>query len=139
MVGIRRRSQIDKVRAALRDAVSYADEVAGDERLRDDLRAAMGHGLEARDRIRRDVADGSIATRLTNDRKLRRTVRAMIEDLDSATDRVRRRKRHRLRNGLLVLGGIGVVAAVVPNLRRWIGGRPSAASERRDADIVPAV
>jgi hypothetical protein len=139
MVGIRRQSQMDKVKTALREAVSYADEVTADERLRDDLRAAVGHGLEARDRIRGDVAVGSIATRLTNDRKLRRTVRAMLEDLDSATDRVRRRRRHRLRNGLLVLGGIGVLAAVVPSLRRWIGGRSSTASEHRDADIVPAV
>lgn len=119
MLGVKRQTQMDKVKSAVRDAIAYADEVAGDERLRDDLRAAMGHGVEARDRFRKDVAAGNIATRLANDRKLRKKVRAMLEDLDSASERVRRKKRHRLRNGLLVLGGIGAIAAAIPNLRRW--------------------
>ena len=123
MLGVKKQSQLEKVRTAVRDAIAYADEVAGDERLRDDLRAAMGHGVEARDRFRKDLAAGSIATRLANDRKLRRKVRAMLDDLDSASDRVRRKKRHRLRNGLLVLGGIGAMAAAIPNLRRLITGR----------------
>src|SRR5262245_52118474 len=102
MIGSRQ-SQIDKVKAAVRDAVSYADELAADERLRSDLRGAMGHGVEARDRIRKDLAGGNVASRLANDRKLRRKLRAMLDDLDSASDRVRRRKSHRLRNALLVL------------------------------------
>ena len=123
MFGVRKQTQMDKVKSAVRDAIAYADEVAGDERLRDDLRAAMGHGVEASDRLRKDVAAGNIATRLANDRKLRKKVRAMLEDLDSAGERVRRKKRHRLRNALLVLGGIGAMAAAIPNLRRWFSGR----------------
>jgi len=123
MLGVKKQGQMDKMRAAVRDAVAYVDEVAGDERLRADMRAAMGHGVEARDRIRKDVASGSIATRLANDRKLRKKIRAMLDDLDSASDRVRRRNRHRLRNGLLILGSVGAVAVAIPNLRRWVDGR----------------
>src|SRR5262245_53817231 len=100
MLGVKRQSQMDKVKEALREAVSYADDIAGDERLRADLRAAMGHGAEARSRIRKDLAAGSIATRLANDRKLRKKIRAMLDDLDRASDRVRNRRRHRLRNAI---------------------------------------
>jgi hypothetical protein len=105
----------------VRDAVAYADEIASDERLRADLRAAMGHGAEASERIRKDIASGSIANRLASDQKLRKKVRAMLDDLDSAGDRMRRRKRHRLRNALLVLGGVGLVVAFLPAARRWLG------------------
>ena len=121
MLGIKRETRIDKVRAAVRDVVSYADEVARDQRLRADLRDAVDHGVEAGERIQKDVRKGSIANRLANDRKLRRKVRAMLDDLDSAGDRMRRRKRHRLRNGLLVLAGAGAaVAAFIPGVRRWV-------------------
>jgi hypothetical protein len=95
----------------------------------------MEHGAEARARIRKDVSAGSITTRLANDRKLRKKVRAMLEDLESAGDRVRRRKCHRLRNGLLVLGGVGAVAvAAIPNVRRWISD--VATGDSRSADEV---
>ena len=131
MLGTKRRTQRDKVRAAVREAVTYIDEVANDKRLRADVRSAMNHGDEARSRIRKDVTGDSIATRLANDRKLRKKVHAMLDDLESAGDRLRRKERHRLRNALLVLGSIGVVAAAVPSVRRWITGH----SARTDATI----
>ena len=129
MLGLRRRSPLDKVKTAVRDAVSYADEIASDERLRADLRAAMSHAAEARDRLKKDVADGSIAARLADDGKLRKNVSAMLDDLDSASDRVRHRNRHRLRNALLVLGSLGAVTAALPNVRRWMAARMSARSD----------
>lgn len=133
MLGIKRQNQFDKVKDAVREAVSYADEIARDERLRTDLRDAMEHGVEARDRIRKDMAGGSITTRLAHDRKLRKKVRAMLDDLESAGDRVRRRKRHRLRNGLLVLGGVGAVAlAAIPNVRRRISDVVTGDSQSAD-------
>ena len=104
MLGTKRTTQMDRIKAAVREAVAYIDEVAHDERLRGDLRSAITHGEDARDRIRKDVAGDGVATRLANDRKLRKKVRAMVEDLDSAGDRLRRKERHRLRNGLLCSG-----------------------------------
>ena len=126
MLGTKRTTQMDRIKAAVREAVAYIDEVAHDERLRGDLRSAIAHGEDARDRIRKDVAGDGIATRLANDRKLRKKVRAMVEDLDGAGDRLRRKERHRLRNGLLVLGGIGAFAAAASSVRRWIAGHTSA-------------
>jgi hypothetical protein len=133
MLGIKQERKIDKVKAAVRDAFSYADEIARDQRLRMDLRDAMEHGADASQRIRKDVAAGSIATRLANDRKLRKKVRAMLDDLDSASDRVRRKKSHRLRNGLLVLAGAGAVAAAaIPNVRQRIADLVAGESDSAD-------
>ena len=125
MLGVKKRTQMDRMKEAVREAVAYIDEVAGDERLRADLRSAMNHGGEARDRVRKDMATDGLTTRIANDRKLRRKVRAMLDDLDSAGDRLRRRERHRLRNGLLVLGGTGALAAAILSARRRIADRTS--------------
>jgi hypothetical protein len=135
MLGIKQQTQMDKMKAAVREAVAYIDEVAADERLRSDLRSAAGHGGEARDRIRKDVSADGVATRLVHDRKLRKKVRAMLDDLDSAGDRLRRRQHHRLRNGLLVLGGIAAVAAAIPNVRRWIVDRVSGQPDDGTVDV----
>ena len=98
MLGIKRRTQMDKMKAAVREAVIYIDGIAGDERLRGDLRAAMDHGEQARDRIRKDFAADGIATQLANDRKLRKKrVRFEADCLGSARrenveDGLRRRR-----------------------------------------------
>ena len=55
MVTLTRDSQMDKAKETLRDVVSYADEVIRDERLRADIRAAVGHGSKAGDRVKKDV------------------------------------------------------------------------------------
>ena len=127
MLTLKRQSQRDKLKEAIRSAVEYLDEIAGDERLRGDVRSAIGHGRDAGDRIMRDLAADDVARRLANDRKLRKKVRVALDDLDSASDRVRRRKRHRLRNGLLVLGSFGAITTLSPKARRWIAGRMAGA------------
>ncbi|MGE5275264.1 MAG: hypothetical protein ACM3QU_16070 [Verrucomicrobiota bacterium] len=136
MLGAKKQSQLDRMRTAVREAVSYVDEIASDERLRADLRAAVGHGVEARDRIRMDVTSGSIATRLANDRKLRKKIRAVLDDLDNASDRLRRRNRRRLRNVLLILGSVGAAAVATPNVRRRL---PGSALARETVDGGTAV
>lgn len=122
MATLTRQSQMDKARETLRDVVSYADAVIRDERLRADLRAAIGHGAEAGNRIKADV-DGPDATRrLADDKKLRKHVRAALADLDKASDRLRRKRRHRVRNVLLIVAAVGAAVAIVPSARRWLSG-----------------
>ena len=135
MLHVKRRSQMDKVKEAVRDAVAYVDEIAGDERLRADLRAAIAHGKEARRQVGKDVAAGTVATRLAHDPKLRRNVRAMLDDLDSASERMRRRKTHRLRNSLLVVGSVAAALAVGPDIRRWIADRMPGESEALSSSV----
>jgi hypothetical protein len=112
---------MDRVKGALKEAASYSDALARDGRLRSDLRAAIGHGSVASQRIRRDFAAGRITTRLARDRKLRRNVRELFHDLERASERIQNRHRsHRVRNALLLIGGTGAVVAAVPSTRRWV-------------------
>ena len=120
MLKLREQSQLDKAKASLREVISYADSVVRDEALRADLLAAVGHGAQMGDRVRKDVDANSIKKRLARDRKLRKELRAAIDDIDSAGDRLRRRHDHRRRNVILIVAGAGAVAAIVPTVRHWL-------------------
>ena len=116
-----RSSQMDKARKTMADVARYAQDVAKDERLRADLSSAIGHGSRAGDRLRRDIeAGGAIYARLASDTKLRKSLRAMLDDLDTASKRVQRKSSHRLRKIMLVLGGAITTAVALPKLRSWI-------------------
>jgi hypothetical protein len=124
---------MDKAREALRDVLSYADEVVRDERLRADIRAAVGHGANASGRVKRAIDTGGITTRLADDKKLRKDLRALLDDLDNVSTRLRRRRRHRVRNVLLIVTSAGAALAVIPNVRRWLssdGSEPSSDNVR---------
>ena len=123
MPSLTRKTQIDKAKQALRDAVAYADEVVRDERLRADIRAAVGHGTKASDRLKKEIDAGGISARLTSDTKLRKELRAMLDDLDSAGQRMQRKKGHRARSVLLVIAGAGAVVAAISGLRHVLAHR----------------
>ena len=109
--------QIDKAKRTLQDIVRHAQQVAGDERLRADVGAALAHGSKATDQLRKDIqAGGGIYSRLAADKKLRKNLRAMLDDLDAASNRVRR-KSHRLRNFVLMLAGVAAGAVALPKIR----------------------
>jgi hypothetical protein len=117
MLGLTRETQVDKAKKTLRNVVSYMDEVARDERLRGNLRDAAAHGAKAGERVTKGLDADGITGRLADDRKLRRNLRAMLDDLDSASDRLRGKKRHRTRNILVLLGA--AIAAVL-FARLWL-------------------
>jgi hypothetical protein len=120
MIGLTRQSRVQKVKDALREAASYTDELIRDERLRSDVRSAFGHGAEATDRVRTDIGAADITSRLAADKKLRKNLRALLDDLESAGERVRRKRTHRVRNALLIVAGTGAAVVAVPNARRWV-------------------
>ena len=122
MVSLTRNSQMDKAKETLRDVLSYTDEVIRDERLRADIRAAVGHGSKAGDRVKKVVnAGGAITPRLAADKKLRKDLRRMLDDLDSASERIRRKKSHRARNALLIVASAaGAALVVIPSVRQWL-------------------
>jgi hypothetical protein len=137
MLKLRRQNQLDKAKASLREVVSYADSVVRDEALRADLLAAVGHGAQMGGRVRKDVDADGIKTRLARDRKLRKELRAAIDDLDSAGDRLRRRHDHRRRNVILIVASAGAVAAIVPAARHWFGnGATKHASGMTPANVA---
>lgn len=115
--------QIDKAKRTLQDIVRHAQQVAGDERLRADVGAALAHGSKATDQLRKDIqAGGGIYSRLAADKKLRKNLRAMLDDLDAASNRVRR-KSHRLRNFVLMLAGVAAGAVALPKIRARLAER----------------
>jgi hypothetical protein len=93
---------------------------AQDKRLRADLSAALAHGSKASNRVKKDIAAGGAYESLAADKKLRRNLRAMLDDLDAASDRLRRKRSHRVRNAVLVLAGAMAAALALPKIRSWI-------------------
>ena len=128
MLGRTKESQMDRATNVMRDVVKYTQETAQDQRLRADLRAALNHGSKASDQLKKDIRAGSIYTRLAADKKLRKNLRAMLDDLDDAGSRMRRGRSHRIRNALVVLAGAVAAALAFPRVRPWI--------EERASDIV---
>lgn len=114
---------MDKAKRTVRDVMKYAQEVAQDERLRSDVSAALAHGSKASDQLKKDIQAGGIYSRLAADRKLRKNLRAMLDDLDAASDRVRRRKSHRIRNFVLMVAGVVAAALAFPKIRPWLTER----------------
>jgi uncharacterized membrane protein len=93
--------------------------LAKDRKFRKELLKAIGHGRTAKRRAERRFGFFPTATRVANDEKLRREVRRMTEHLQKAWTRVEKKRSHKLRNTMLVLGVGGVVAAV-PQVRRFV-------------------
>jgi hypothetical protein len=125
MLSPTKESQMDMAKRTMRDVVSYAQEVVRDERLRADMQAAIEHGAKASGRVMKDIEAGGVSTRLAADKKLRKNLRAMLDDLDSVGRRMRRKKSHRARNVLLVLAGGAAALVALPKVRLWLAERTS--------------
>jgi hypothetical protein len=137
MLSLTRDSQMDRAKETLRDLITYGDELIRDQRLRADLQAAVGHGVKAGDRVKTEIESEGITASLASDRKLRKHLRALLDNLDSASERVARRKKsHRVRNVLLIIAGTSAVLAFVPNVRRRLtrGAQPASAVMYGDVD-----
>ena len=118
-----RDTQMDKARRTMREVVKYAQEAAQDERLRSNVSSALAHGANAGDRLKKDIDGGAFYSRLATDKKLRKSLRAMLDDLEDASDRVRGKKTHRFRNVVLTLAGIVGVVVTFPKIRPWLSER----------------
>jgi ferric-dicitrate binding protein FerR (iron transport regulator) len=114
-----RKRRTEKITDALNEAASFVH-LLRDRKVRSRLRAAIDHAAVASGQVRRDVNRRGTTSRLAQDKKLHRNVRAMVRDLRGARDRMETKRRHRIRKMLLLLGGTGVAAAAVPSSRRWI-------------------
>jgi uncharacterized membrane protein len=102
----------------------YADQLAHDEKLRQRLIAAITAGVAARRRAQRQAGLVGLATRLASDDVLRAQLAEVAHQLKGARARVERKRRHRLRSFLLLLGGAGLVAAAAtPAVRQTIMDR----------------
>lgn len=119
MFGLNRERRADKVSEALKMAASRADDALRDSKLHRDIRSAADHSSIVAARVQKDLGSVALVTRLMEDKKLRKHLKALIEDLDSAGARIRKKRSHRLRNALLI-AGVGSLVVAVPDVRRWV-------------------
>jgi uncharacterized membrane protein len=108
--------------AAARD---LAAQLAADKKFRMQLLRAADHSVRAKRHARRHrLGLVAAATRFATDRQLRADASRITRDLRGAWTRVEKKRSHRLRNSILLLGSAaGVAAVVVPRSRGWIAGR----------------
>jgi len=94
----------------------FALALSRDKKFRKQLLSAIGHGAKAKRRAAKRVGFLAAATRLANDKQLRRELERMTKNLQQAWSRVERKQKrsHKLRNTMLVLaGGAAATAGAV--------------------------
>ena len=113
-------------RQATADAVDtivpYAEELAEDRKVRERLGSAIGHAAAARQRARNHRGMRGTIMRLSTDRELHAHVAQMLEEVGRLQRRVQKKRSHKLRNTLFVLGGGAAAVAFVPPLRQRFSG-----------------
>ena len=128
------RGRSAKLRKNAIDASELARQLAQDRKFRKRLSSAIGHGVKARRRARREVGLANTIRRMATDERLLRELRSARDDLQKANRRVRRRRRsHKLRNAALV-GSVAGLAAV-PQVRQKVTGVFSDESVRNCAYV----
>jgi len=124
------RERSAKLRKNAVDASELARQLAQDRKFRKRLASAIGHGVIARRRARRQLGLGGAVRRLVSDERLLQELRGARDDLQRASRRIQRRRSHKLRNAALV-GSLAGLAAV-PQVRQRVTGLVSDEKVRRE-------
>src|SRR6266511_3222713 len=118
-LGMFRRSRTTVLKEKAATGKDLAVALAQDKKFRKQLLSAIGHGAVARRRAASRIGFVAAVSRLSADQKLRRELRQMTENLQRAVTRAEKKRSHRLRNSVIIIGLGGAVAAV-PQSRRWL-------------------
>jgi uncharacterized membrane protein len=110
-------SVADAVADATHAAVEYVDPLVKDEKLRQRLTAAIMAGVAARQRVRRQTGLTGFARRLAADPVLRAQLVEVATQLQAAQKRAKKPRSRKLRNTVLFVSGVAMVAAAVPSAR----------------------
>jgi uncharacterized membrane protein len=143
------RSKTQAVKDNAASGTDLAVSLAQDKRFRKQLLSAVGHGAAARQRAASRIGLIAAVNRLGTDKELRSELRQMSKNLQNAWTRVEKKRSHKLRNFLLVVGGIGAAAAaVVPRARKKVsklggvvgtGSTPRTITESIEVDVPVSV
>jgi uncharacterized membrane protein len=115
------RSKTQAVKESAASGTDLAVSLAQDKKFRKQLLSAAGHGAAARQRAASRIGLIAAAHRLSTDKELRNELRQMTENLQNAWTRVEKKRSHKLRNFLIVIGGIGAAAAALaPKARKKV-------------------
>ena len=114
----------ERARDKASDARPYIERAFKDEKVREDVKSAIATARDIYDQLLGGSAFGAAAAKVVTDKDIQQQLRAAIEDLRDAADRVQDKKSHGARNTTLLLTGItlGVLFNPVtgPGARRWL-------------------
>jgi len=105
------RSQAIKDNAVSSGELALA--LARDRKFREQLGAAIAHGVAARRRAASRIGLMATAARLAADEELRSELTATIEAIQAARQRVEKKRSHGMRTTLLIVAGSAGVVALV--------------------------
>jgi uncharacterized membrane protein len=113
------RTKTEAVKEHAATSKDFALALSRDRKFRKQLLSAIGHGAKAKRRAAKRVGFLAAATRLANDKQLRKELDTMTKNLQQAWTRVERKQKrsHKLRNTMLVLGGGAAAAGAALKLR----------------------
>src|SRR5580765_2714179 len=112
-------------------AKDLATSLVKDKKFRKELLSAVSHGTSAQRSAARKIGSYAALLRIKNDPMLRRELNKMVSSLDKAWARVERKRSHKLRNFLIVVGVGGAVAAAASKRevrKKVTGAMPSVGS-----------
>ena len=106
------KSRTAKLKDNAANASEFAAALAKDKKFRKELLSAISHGSLAQKRAARKIGFYASMMRVKSDPKIRRELNKMVSSLDKAWARVEKKQSHKMRNTLLVVGGVGGAVAV---------------------------
>jgi hypothetical protein len=114
----------DRARDRATDARPYIERALKDERVREDVKSAIGTAREIYEQLMGGRAITAVASRVATDKEIQESLRDAIDDLRDAADRIQGKGAHTTRNSTLLFAGIvlGILFNPVtgPGTRRWL-------------------
>jgi hypothetical protein len=114
----------DKVYGAAENVKPYVERAMNDDKLRADVMSAFATAKDLYSELIGGRSAVTLATRVATDDEIREKLRAAIDDLRNAADRLQGKRSHSGRNTTLLVAGIalGILFNPVtgPETRRWV-------------------
>ena len=131
----RSRSQAIKDNAVSSGGLALA--LARDQKFREQLGAAIVHGVAARRRAASRIGMMAAAARLATDEELRSELTAAVEAIQAARQRVEKKRSHTMRTTLLIVAGSAGVIALV-KFRSKLPVREAGETTPKPEPVAPA-
>jgi uncharacterized membrane protein len=121
-----RRTKTQALKDQAASSKDFALALSRDKKFRKELISAIGHGAKAKRRASKRVGFTAAATRIAKDKQLRRELEKMTKNLQQAWGRAEKKRSHKVRNTMLVLGGGAAAAGAAYKLRDKANGNHAA-------------